>query len=116
MMFSYLDEIIGASIREEIHPFLWVEGGSSEVLDEVIVDVVGAIGCEVILIRFFWSIGTEVFIPPVPFCVAFVFAYVSPARNGVDALVNVTLSSSGLRMAKGKVALQHRLGMDLPNV
>ena len=104
-MFGYLNEIIGASVGKEIDPFLWVEGRSSEVLDEVIVNVVRAIGCEVILIRFFWSIGTEVFIPPVPFCVAFVFPYVSPARNGVDALVNVTLSSRGPRMAKGKVEL-----------
>jgi hypothetical protein len=115
-MFSYLYEIVGASVGEEIHPFLWVKCGSGEVLDEVVVDMVWAVGCEVVLVCFFWGVGTEVFIPPVPFCVAFVFPYVSPARNGVDALVNVTLSSSGLRMAKGKVALQHRLGMDLPNV
>jgi hypothetical protein len=89
-MFGYLNEIIGASVGKEIDPFLWVEGRSSEVLDEVIVDMVWAVGCEVVLVCFFWGVGAEVFIPPVPFCVAFVFPYVSPARNGVYALVNVT--------------------------
>jgi hypothetical protein len=87
MMFGYLYEIIGASVGEEINPLFWVESGSCEVLDEVVIDVVWAVGCEIILVRFFWSVGTEVFIPPVPFCVAFVFPYISPARNGIDTLI-----------------------------
>jgi hypothetical protein len=94
MMFGYLNEIISASVSKEIYPSLWVKSGSSKVLDEVIVDMVWAVGREVVLVCFFWGVGTEVFIPPVPFCVAFIFAYVSPARNGVDALVNVTSSFS----------------------
>jgi hypothetical protein len=85
-MFGYLNEIISASVSKEIYPFLWVECGSSEVLDEVVVDVIWAVSCEVVLVCFFRGIGTEVFIPPVPFCIAFVFPYIPPARNGVDAL------------------------------
>ena len=51
-MFGYLYEIIGAGVGEEIHPFLWVKCGSGKVLDEVIVDMVWAVGCEVVLARF----------------------------------------------------------------
>jgi hypothetical protein len=56
-MFRYLDEILGSSVGEEVNPFFWAEGRSREVRDEVVVDVVTAVGGEVVLVGFFWGVG-----------------------------------------------------------
>lgn len=86
MVFAYLDEIVCSCVGEEIYPFFGGEGGGGEVLDEVVVDVRGAVGRKVVLVGVFWGVGTQVSVPPVPFCVAFVLAYVAPAGDGVYAL------------------------------
>ena len=52
MMFRDLHEIVSAGVREEINPFFGIEGIGGEILDEIVVGVVWAVGGKVVLVGF----------------------------------------------------------------
>jgi len=71
MMLRDLHKVLRASVCEKVDPFFRIEDGSCEVLYEIVVDYVWAVGLEVVLpglILFPWSL---VLAPPVPLGVGF---------------------------------------------
>ena len=83
-----LDEVLRACVREEIDPFLWIEGGGGEVLDERVVGMVGTVRSKIVLVGLVTRSGSLALIPPIPLCVTFIVARITPARYGVDAPVD----------------------------
>jgi hypothetical protein len=66
-MLTHLYEVLCTSIGKEIDPFLRVKDGSCEVLNEVIVHHIWAIGVKVVFPGLVFGIGPLVEVPPIPF-------------------------------------------------
>ena len=71
MMLRDLHKILRTGVCEKVNPFFRIEDRGCEVLDEIVVDYVRAVGVEVVfvgLVGFVWAL---ILAPPVPFGVGF---------------------------------------------
>lgn len=88
MVFGDLDETVGSGVGEEVDPIFLVEVSSYKVGDEIVVYKVRAVGFEMVLVGLVYRVETLVPVPPVPFCVALLFAYGFSAKDRVHASVD----------------------------
>ena len=71
VMLAHLHKVLGASVGKEIDPFLGVKDGCCEILNEIIVHHIRAVGVEMVLPGLVRCSRSIVERPPIPFCVRF---------------------------------------------